>query len=63
VQGYLFDTSAWLAATFEQHSSHSIARRALQQATPTQPAASHLRRDTLQYQWVGFVHCDETSKK
>ena len=38
MQGYLFDTSAWLAATFEQHSSHSIARRALQQATPTQPA-------------------------
>lgn len=36
--GYLFDTSAWLAATFEQHPFHSLARRALQQATPTEPA-------------------------
>ena len=36
--GYLFDTSTWLAATFEQHPSHSVARRALQQATSTQPA-------------------------
>ena len=36
--GYLFDTSTWLAATFERHPSHSIARRALQQTTPTQPA-------------------------
>lgn len=36
--GYLFDTSAWLAATFERHPSHSIARQALQQTTPAQPA-------------------------
>lgn len=36
--GYLFDTSAWLAAVFEQHPLHSLARRALQQATPTEPA-------------------------
>jgi len=38
VPAYLFDTSAWLAATFEQHPFHGLARRALQQATPTQPA-------------------------
>ena len=36
--GYLFDTSAWLAAVFEQHPLHGLARRALQQATPTEPA-------------------------
>ena len=36
--GYLFDTSTWLAATFEQHPSHSVARQALRQATATQAA-------------------------
>ena len=36
--GSLFDTSAWLAATFEQHPSHSVARQALRQATTTQAA-------------------------
>ena len=36
--GYLFDTSTWLAATFEQHASHSVARQALRQATATQAA-------------------------
>ncbi len=34
----LFDTSAWLAASFEQHPAHSVARQALRQATPTQAA-------------------------
>ena len=34
----LFDTSAWLAATFEQHPSHSVARQALRDATPVDPA-------------------------
>ena len=34
----LFDTSVWLAAIFEQHPFHTIARQALQQATTTQPA-------------------------
>jgi toxin-antitoxin system PIN domain toxin len=38
VPGYLFDTSAWLAATFERHPSYSVARRALQHTTPSQPA-------------------------
>ena len=36
--GSLFDTSAWLAATFEQHPSHSVARQALRQATASQAA-------------------------
>ena len=36
--GCLFDTSTWLAATFEQHPSHSVARQALRQATATQAA-------------------------
>ena len=36
--GYLFDTSAWLAAVFEQHPFHSTARQALQQATPAESA-------------------------
>lgn len=34
----LFDTSVWLAAIFEQHPFHSIARHPLQQATLKQPA-------------------------
>jgi toxin-antitoxin system PIN domain toxin len=38
VAGALFDTSAWLAATFEQHPSHSVARQALRQATASQAA-------------------------
>jgi len=38
VSGLLFDTSAWLAATFEQHPAHSVARQVLRQATPTQTA-------------------------
>ncbi len=36
--GFLFDTSVWLSATFERHPSNTIARRALQQAAPAQPA-------------------------
>lgn len=36
--GYLFDTSAWLAAIFDQHPFHGLARQALQQATSTEPA-------------------------
>ena len=31
--GSLFDTSTWMAATFEQHPSHSVARQVLRQAT------------------------------
>jgi len=38
VPASLFDTSVWLAAMFEQHPFHSIARQPLQQATPQQPA-------------------------
>ena len=34
----LFDTRSWLAATFEQHPSHSVARQALRQATALQAA-------------------------
>ncbi|MES2946862.1 MAG: TA system VapC family ribonuclease toxin [Pseudomonadota bacterium] len=34
----LFDTSVWLAAIFERHPFHSIARHPLQQATLSQPA-------------------------
>lgn len=34
----LFDTSAWLAAVFERHPFHGIARQSLQQATLNQPA-------------------------
>lgn len=34
----LFDTSVWLAALFERHPFHGIARQPLQQATLTQPA-------------------------
>lgn len=34
----LFDSSVWLAAIFAQHPFHSIARQALQQASPHQPA-------------------------
>jgi uncharacterized protein len=34
----LFDTSVWLAAIFEQHPFHTIARQALRQATSSQPA-------------------------
>lgn len=37
--GCLFDTNAWLASVFEQHPFHSIARQALLQATPAEPAA------------------------
>ena len=37
--GCLFDTNAWLASVFEQHPFHGIARQALQQATPAEPAA------------------------
>ena len=36
--GYLFDTSAWLAAVFERHPFHGLARQALQQATRAEPA-------------------------
>ena len=36
--GFLFDTSVWLASVFEQHPFHGIARQALQQATPAEPA-------------------------
>lgn len=36
--GCLFDTNAWLASVFEQHPFHGIARQALQQATPAEPA-------------------------
>jgi toxin-antitoxin system PIN domain toxin len=38
VPGFLFDTSAWLAATFDQHPCHSVARQALRQATVRQTA-------------------------
>ena len=37
--GCLFDTNVWLASVFEQHPFHGIARQALQQATPAEPAA------------------------
>ncbi len=37
--GSLFDTSTWLAATFERHPHHGMARQALHQATSTEPAA------------------------
>lgn len=36
--GSLFDTNAWLASVFDQHPFHSLARQALQQATPAEPA-------------------------
>jgi uncharacterized protein len=38
VPASLFDTNVWLAAIFEQHQFHSIARQALQQATAAQSA-------------------------
>jgi toxin-antitoxin system PIN domain toxin len=38
VPACLFDTSVWLAAVFEQHPLHGLARQVLQQATPTEPA-------------------------
>jgi len=38
VPASLFDTSVWLAAIFEQHPFHRIARQALRQAMPNQPA-------------------------
>jgi len=38
VPASLFDTSAWLAAVFERHPFHGIARQSLQQATLNQPA-------------------------
>jgi len=38
VQASLFDTSVWLAAIFERHPHHGMARQPLQQATSTQPA-------------------------
>jgi uncharacterized protein len=38
VPASLFDTSVWLAAIFERHTFHGIARQALQQATLKQPA-------------------------
>jgi uncharacterized protein len=38
VQGYLFDTSAWLAAIYEKHAFHTQAVRALEQATAKEPA-------------------------
>ena len=36
--GALFDTSTWLAATFDQHPAHSVARQALREATAAQAA-------------------------
>ena len=38
VSAALFDTSVWLAAIFERHPFHGIARQSLQQATLNQPA-------------------------
>jgi toxin-antitoxin system PIN domain toxin len=38
VLGTLFDTSVWLAATFDQHPAHRVARQALREATATNPA-------------------------
>jgi len=38
VPASLVDTSVWLAAIFERHPFHSIARQSLQQATLNQPA-------------------------
>jgi toxin-antitoxin system PIN domain toxin len=38
VPASLFDTSVWLAAIFERHPFHGIARQPLQQTTINQPA-------------------------
>lgn len=38
MQGYLFDTSAWLAAIYDKHAFHSQATQALEQATSQAPA-------------------------
>ncbi len=35
---FLFDTNVWLAAIFPTHPFHTLARQALQKATPAQPA-------------------------
>mgnify|MGYP000016121385 CR=1 FL=1 len=36
--GWLVDTNVWLAAVFTTHPLHQVARDALQQATPAEPA-------------------------
>lgn len=36
--GRLFDTNLWLAAVFDSHPGHDLARQALQSATASQPA-------------------------
>lgn len=36
--GSLFDTNVWIAALFPTHPFHPLAQRALQQATPAEPA-------------------------
>lgn len=38
MQGYLFDTSAWLAAIYDKHAFHAQAIQALAQATSQAPA-------------------------
>lgn len=38
MQGFLFDTSVWLAVVFPTHPCHDRARQFLQKATPDQPA-------------------------
>jgi len=38
VPARLFDTSVWLAATFDQHPAHNAARQALRQATAAEAA-------------------------
>ena len=36
--GWLVDTNVWLAAVFTTHPLHQVAREAVQQATPVEPA-------------------------
>ena len=36
--GWLVDTNVWLAAVFTTHPLHQVAREAVQQATPAEPA-------------------------